>query len=267
MTSPLHGRRSAGRPSRRLGFAPSSRSAGTRRSARSAALPTLAMTFAGGLLLATSTPALALTATATQPVASVYEPIVVDTIAAPGQKIEVPEAATMTQAAAESYRVEVAPPPISSSVAGLGTVSLDRAKAIVWPVVDPSRTSDGFGPRAAPCSGCSTSHDGVDFLAGNGTPIMSIADGVVVLATENGGGLGVNVEVQHNIDGRIITSSYAHMQFGSLAVVVGQRVSAGQQVGLLGSTGQSTGPHLHLEMFGADGVRFDGMAWLHGRLG
>ncbi|WP_395242652.1 M23 family metallopeptidase [Agromyces sp. MMS24-K17] len=230
-------------------------------------LPTLAMTFAGGMLLATSMPALALTATSAEPVANIYEPTVADRIVGPGQKLAVSDSATMTQVAAESYRVEVAPPPISSAVAGLGTVQLDQAKAIVWPVVDPSRTSDGFGPRSAPCAGCSTNHDGVDFLAGNGTPIMSIADGVVVLATENGGGLGVNVEVQHNIDGQVITSSYAHMQYGSLQVVVGQHVTAGQQVGVLGSTGQSTGPHLHLEMFGADGVRFDGMAWLHARLG
>ena len=96
---------------------------------------------------------------------------------------------------------------------------------------------------------------------------MSIADGVVVLATENGGGLGVNVEVQHNIGGELITSSYAHMQYGSLAVSAGQRVSAGQQLGLVGTTGQSTGPHLHLEMFGTDGVRFDGFAWLAERIG
>ena len=47
----------------------------------------------------------------------------------------------------------------------------------------------------------------------------------------------------------------------------GQRVSAGQQVGLVGSAGQSTGPRLHFEIFGADGVRFDGFAWLEARSG
>ena len=67
-----------------------------------------------------------------------------------------------------------------------------------------SPRSPRLGLRSAkrPCGGCSTFHDGVDFNPGNGTPVMSIADGVVVLATENGGGLGVNVEVQHNIGRR-----------------------------------------------------------------
>ncbi|WP_394552574.1 M23 family metallopeptidase [Agromyces sp. MMS24-JH15] len=232
----------------------------------------LAMTMAGAFAIAANVPALAVTATTADegaPVASVYEEPAPDRLTVAPQTVVVP-AEVQTQAAMltpESYSVEAAPPPIASSVAGLGVISLGQARGIVWPVVDPSRTSDGFGPRSAPCAGCSTSHDGVDFTSGEGTPIMSIADGVVVLATENGGGLGVNVEVQHNIDGQLITSSYAHMQFGSLQVVVGQQVSAGQQLGRLGTTGQSTGPHLHLEMFGADGVRFDGMAWLHSRLG
>jgi murein DD-endopeptidase MepM/ murein hydrolase activator NlpD len=84
----------------------------------------------------------------------------------------------------------------------------------------------------------------------------------VITATEAGGGLGVYVEVQHNIDGVVVTSLYAHMQYGSLAVATGQRVTAGQALGAVGTTGQSTGPHLHLEMYGADGVRFDGMSWL-----
>ncbi|QEO15540.1 M23 family metallopeptidase [Agromyces intestinalis] len=265
MTLPPHGRRAAATPPHarftRLA-AGARRSGGTR-----PLLASLGLTFAAGLFAATSIPALALTATAPedQPVASVYEPVVEDTIVAAPQTVD--SHASIDTVPDESYVVELAPPPITSQVAGLGTISLVKTAAIVWPVVDPSRTSSGFGPREAPCGGCSTYHDGIDFTPGSGTPVMSLADGVVVLATENGGGLGVNVEVQHNIDGQIITSSYAHMQFGSIAVSVGQQVSAGQQLGLVGTTGQSTGPHLHLEMFGADGVRFDGMAWLKSRLG
>lgn len=238
----------------------------SRRRTRSA-LPALAMTFAGGMLLATSVPAIAVSATAEGPVDSVYAAPVRDEITAAPQQMTVDSDATPTAVPAEAYSVEAAPPPIVSEVASLGAVPIVDTDLVVWPVVDPGRVSDGFGPRSAPCAGCSSSHDGVDFIPGVGTPVMSIADGVVVLATENGGGLGVNVEVQHNIDGELVTSSYAHMQYGSLAVSVGQQVTAGQQLGLVGTTGQSTGPHLHLEMFKADGVRFDGMAWLHARLG
>lgn len=226
------------------------------------------MTFAGGLLFATSVPAIAVSATAEAPVDSVYAPVHDEILAAAEpQQMTIDSDVTPTAVPAEAYSVEAAPPPIVSEVASLGAVPIVNTDTVVWPVVDPSRTSDGFGPRSAPCSGCSSSHDGVDFTPGVGTPVMSIADGVVVLATEDGGGLGVNVEVQHNIDGELITSSYAHMQYGSLAVSVGQQVTAGQQLGLVGTTGQSTGPHLHLEMFGADNVRFDGFAWLHARLG
>lgn len=226
----------------------------------------MAMTFVGGMMIATSVPALAITATDSEPRASVYAPVE-DSISLTPQHLEVASEAEMEPFASEGYAVEAAPPPIVSEVAGLGSVSVVESDVVVWPVINPENRASGFGPRSAPCAGCSTFHDGVDFNPGDGTPVMSIADGVVVLATENGGGLGVNVEVQHNIGGELITSSYAHMQYGSLQVAEGQRVSAGQQLGLVGTTGQSTGPHLHLEMFGVDGVRFDGFAWLSEHIG
>jgi murein DD-endopeptidase MepM/ murein hydrolase activator NlpD len=225
------------------------------------------MTFVGGMMIATSVPALAITATDSEPRASVYAPVGEDSISLDPQHIEVASEAELDPFSVGGYAVEAAPPPIFSEVAGLGSVSVVESDLVVWPVINPENRASGFGPRSAPCAGCSTFHDGVDFNPGNGTPVMSIADGVVVLATENGGGLGVNVEVQHNIDGELITSSYAHMQYGSLQVAVGQQVSAGQQLGLVGTTGQSTGPHLHLEMFGIDGVRFDGFAWLSAHIG
>ncbi|WP_188741511.1 M23 family metallopeptidase [Agromyces bauzanensis] len=220
------------------------------------------MTFVGSMMIATSVPALAVTASDPEHRASVYAPVADDSISLRPQALEVASEAELRPLTTDGYAVEAAPPPIVSQVAGLGSVAVIESDLIVWPVSNPEKRASGFGPREAPCSGCSTYHDGVDFNPGNGAPVMSIADGVVVLATENGGGLGVNVEVQHNIGGELITSSYAHMQYGSLAVSEGQRVSAGQQLGLVGSTGQSTGSHLHLEMFGADGVRFDGFAWL-----
>lgn len=227
----------------------------------------LAMSFVAAMMLATSVPALAVTATDGNETASVYAAAGEDTVTYSPQSVEVSEEAVISTLAAETYKVEAAPPPIVSEVANVGSVAIAEGDAVVWPVVSWEKRASGFGPRSAPCGGCSTFHDGIDFNPGDGTPVMSLADGVVVLATENGGGLGVNVEVQHNIGGELITSSYAHMQYGSLAVSAGQRVTAGQQLGLVGTTGQSTGPHLHLEMFGADGVRFDGFAWLSARIG
>lgn len=283
MSSPKHGRRAAPKPPARL------RTRSTRDSGRPSAASTasarpattqttqkkrslrpafsvVAMTFVGGMMIATSVPALAITATDSEPRASVYAPVE-DTITLDGQTLDVASEAELAPMATEGYSVEAAPPPIFSEVANVGNVSIVESGLIVWPVVNSENRASGFGPRDAPCSGCSTFHDGVDFNPGNGTPVMSIADGVVVLATEDGGGLGVNVEVQHNIGGELITSSYAHMQYGSLQVSEGQRVSAGQQIGVVGTTGQSTGPHLHLEMFGTDGARFDGFAWLSERIG
>jgi murein DD-endopeptidase MepM/ murein hydrolase activator NlpD len=288
MTSP-HGRRAAPKPPARVRPHTTGTSASRpTHSARDAvsparaafrgsrsvrpALSAVAMTFVGGMMVATSVPAHAVTATEAEPRASVYAPPAEDSIAPPSpQTIEVASEAEMKPLAAEGYTVEAAPPPIVSEVTTVGSVPVSvpvvDGDVVVWPVVDPERRASGFGPREAPCAGCSTFHDGVDFNPGEGTPVMSIADGVVVLATEDGGGLGVNVEVQHNIGGELITSSYAHMQYGSIAVSVGQTVTAGQQLGLVGTTGQSTGPHLHLEMFGADGVRFDGFAWLSEHVG
>ncbi len=280
MNLPKHGRRAAGRPryrrtataapastpttdARRAAPAPEGDRAAGRPRGAAGLRPIMtigAMTFAGGMLLSTSVPALAVTATDSAARASVYAPASQGT-SLRSQTLEVGSEVALEPIDVGHWDVEAAPPPIESSVAGLGEVSLLRADRVVWPV-DPSRTASGFGPRIAPCAGCSTYHDGVDFNPGLGATIGSIADGVVIAATESGGGLGVMVEVQHNIDGVVVTSLYAHMQYGSLAVSQGQRVTAGQALGAVGTTGQSTGPHLHLEMYGADGVRFDGMAWL-----
>lgn len=157
--------------------------------------------------------------------------------------------------------VAEAPAQISTAAAG-SAQAIALAGRVVWPYDHDVPSNGGFGPRSAPCDGCSSFHDGMDFGGGNGTPIQSIADGVVITATDNGGGYGSYVEIQHVVDGRTITSLYAHMQYGSLGLSVGDSVAAGQFVGLTGTTGQSTGPHLHLELFYDDGVRIDPEAWL-----
>jgi murein DD-endopeptidase MepM/ murein hydrolase activator NlpD len=106
--------------------------------------------------------------------------------------------------------------------------------------------SSGFGGRTHPISGTYKQHTGVDFRAPMGTPAYSSEDGTVISAGWNGG-YGNLVTVNHG--GGVVTY-YAHLS--SISVSAGERIGRGQQVGRVGSTGSSTGPHLHFE------VRIDG---------
>ncbi len=104
------------------------------------------------------------------------------------------------------------------------------------------RVSSHFGPRN--CTGCSRNHKGIDLAASSGTPIAAVGAGRVIRAnfSESYGNV---IEIQH-ADGTI--TRYAHMKNNSMQVRVGDTVAGGQQIGQVGSTGQSTGPHLHLEL-------------------
>lgn len=130
---------------------------------------------------------------------------------------------------------------------------------VQWPVPAATTMSSGFGFRS--CAGCSSDHQGIDLNPGNGFPVVAIADGVVV-ESEYSGALGAHVVIQHTIDGEIVQSQYGHLQADSLAVAVGQQVTLGQQVGLVGSTGQSTGPHLHFGIV-IGGQTIDPLPWLY----
>jgi murein DD-endopeptidase MepM/ murein hydrolase activator NlpD len=131
---------------------------------------------------------------------------------------------------------------------------------IRWPFPSAVPISSGFGDRVAPCRYCSSNHRGVDFNPGNGAPIFAIADGVVT-AAEFGGGYGQYVYVEHRINGQSILSVYAHMQRNSSPLNVGDTVQVGDFIGLVGNTGTSTGPHLHLEIR-INGEYVDPFAWL-----
>jgi murein DD-endopeptidase MepM/ murein hydrolase activator NlpD len=107
----------------------------------------------------------------------------------------------------------------------------------------------GFGYRSDPFNHHSAMHPGLDLAGPIGTPIYATADGVVLRAGWNSGGYGNLVEIDH---GRGITTRYGHMS--AILVRPGDRITRGQQVGRMGSTGRSTGSHLHYE------VRIDGRA-------
>ena len=103
--------------------------------------------------------------------------------------------------------------------------------------------SSGFGMRRHPILGYSRMHRGVDFAAGYGTPIVAATDGRVAAAGW-AGGYGRQVRLNHS--GGLATS-YSHMS--RIAVAPGQAVRQGQVIGYVGSTGLSTGPHLHYELY------------------
>lgn len=104
------------------------------------------------------------------------------------------------------------------------------------------RLSSPFGERDHPLTGETKHHDGVDFAAGQGTPIRAAADGVVSFAGQRGG-YGNVVIVDH--PGGLQTL-YAHQSH--VGVTEGEWVGRGQVIGAVGSTGRSTGPHLHFEV-------------------
>lgn len=107
--------------------------------------------------------------------------------------------------------------------------------------------SSPFGERVHPISGILKLHTGTDFAAPAGTPIHALTDGQVDFVGPMGGG-GNTVRLKHVIDGKIVFTQYKHMLPGTFAVTVGQKVKAGDQLGAVGSTGNSTGNHLHFEV-------------------
>jgi murein DD-endopeptidase MepM/ murein hydrolase activator NlpD len=104
--------------------------------------------------------------------------------------------------------------------------------------------SSSYGPRVPPTPGASAWHYGTDFGASCGSGIYAASAGTVIYAGPNGN-FGNFVKIDH---GGGLTTSYAHIQSGGIRVGHGQHVSAGQLIALTGSTGISTGCHLHFEV-------------------
>ncbi len=125
-------------------------------------------------------------------------------------------------------------------------------KAFLASPLEFSRVTSGFGGRMHPIAKQFRMHTGVDYAAPTGTPIRSVGDGVVEFAGVQRG-YGNVVEIKHR-DGK--STLYAHMH--TIAVRKGQAVSQTQNIGTVGSTGWSTGPHLHFE-FRVNGVHHDPM--------
>lgn len=136
----------------------------------------------------------------------------------------------------------------------------DPDAAIQWPYRVGVAMSSGYGPRRG------AMHAGIDLVPGLGAPIQVIADGVVREATESGGAYGVHIYVDHIIDGELVSSHYAHMQYGSMRVKAGDTVKVGDIIGLTGNTGRSTGPHLHFEII-INGATVNPVPWMNENAG
>jgi murein DD-endopeptidase MepM/ murein hydrolase activator NlpD len=118
-------------------------------------------------------------------------------------------------------------------------------KGLMKTPIDGARMSSGFGMRLHPILGYSRLHKGVDFAAGSGTPIMAAASGTVVYAGTYRG-YGNHIRIRH---ANGIETTYSHMSRFGKGSRVGARVEQGQLIGYVGSTGMSTGPHLHYEVY------------------
>jgi murein DD-endopeptidase MepM/ murein hydrolase activator NlpD len=117
-------------------------------------------------------------------------------------------------------------------------------KALMRTPIDGARLTSGFGMRKHPTLGYNKMHRGVDFGAPTGTPIYAAGDGVIEKIGANGG-YGNYIRIRHNSE---YSTAYAHMNGFAKGLGQGDRVRQGDVIGYVGTTGRSTGPHLHYEV-------------------
>jgi len=141
---------------------------------------------------------------------------------------------------------------------GMGTPARQGGGHFVWPSDSSTRVTSGFGPRRSPGGVGSTNHRGIDIGAASGTGVLAAANGVVVRSGWNGG-FGLFILIRHgNMGGNNYYTVYAHNSQN--LVSAGDTVVQGQIIGRVGSTGNSTGPHIHFEII-RDGVHVNPMIY------
>ena len=121
-------------------------------------------------------------------------------------------------------------------------------KSILKTPLDGAKLSSSFGMRKHPISGFNKMHKGIDFAAPKGTPVYAGGNGVIEVATVNGG-YGKYIRIRHNNEYK---TAYAHLNGFKKGISKGVRVSQGEIIGYVGNTGKSTGPHLHYEIIYQD---------------
>lgn len=221
------------------------------------------MTVAAGLIVGTTIPSAALLGTAPDPatveaaVLAAEEPDLVSQTSAPVVAAEVPTETVERDGWVIGSVATQQSAAYLAAVGGFANGFTPTYGSIRWPFPYSTPMSSGFGE-----SRWGDSHTGLDFNPGAGSAIQSIAAGTVTwVGWDPGYSLGYYVAVEHVIFGQRVESLYAHMIDGSGAVSVGQQVAPGDELGLVGNTGLSTGPHLHLRLTVGD-ERVDPYAWL-----
>ncbi|NIZ40940.1 M23 family metallopeptidase [Entomospira entomophila] len=142
----------------------------------------------------------------------------------------------------ESFRYEYAPGEVDYFDRNGSSVQ----KALLLMPVQGGRLTSGYSARVNPVYGYSEFHPALDFAAPMGTPIMSAGNGVVIHRGWDPKGYGNYVKVQHSNG---LMTLYAHMSAFAASAPVGAKVRQGQTIGYVGSTGMSTGPHVHYEIW------------------
>lgn len=132
----------------------------------------------------------------------------------------------------------------------------DQNCAIQWPYAVGVPMTYGFGMRDG------RMHEGTDFVPGAGAHIQAIADGLVRISTDSGGPYGVTIVIDHVVNGEQISTRYAHMEYDSRQVQVGDAVTVGEYIGRTGDTGRSFGAHLHFEVLENGATAIDPLPWL-----
>lgn len=174
---------------------------------------------------------------APQSVANEQQPVVTEPVT---QQTPAPTTAPTTAATTA--------PPTTTKVTTT-TQAPPSGSMFAWPVPGHYGISSPFGYRKDPFTGATAGHSGIDIIGNvsaiNGAAACAAGNGTVIKVTNDGwgGGYGNNVVIYH---GNGYSTLYAHLQ--RTTVSVGQQVTVGQQIGVVGSTGRSTGPHLHFEV-------------------
>jgi murein DD-endopeptidase MepM/ murein hydrolase activator NlpD len=221
----------------------------------------VAMSIIALMAVATSLPAEALLSSTDVQAAALEakKPVVTE----PAQTIDLAGTDTITVEESSYESKSIAEVAAASGIRLEDTFTNNPNGTIQWPFAVGVHVGDQFGPRN--CAGCSANHGGQDFNPGVNAPIQAIADGVVSYTEDGEASLGVHMIIDHMIDGKLVSSVYAHMVHGSMLLETGDVVKVGQVIGKVGSTGMSTGPHLHFEIRegGIKGTKVAPLPWLY----